>query len=132
MPVDGRSHVVDVSSTRDVMLWSENGATRDCTLTDEASGAQLEATPSDGSFVRSDPAWDWVGVATFEPRSARVVVTCAGSLPTAVAVQPVPRVPAAVVGLSAWFLVPAGLALSGLTALAGAAVAAWRRRPGTT
>ncbi|MXG88655.1 hypothetical protein [Nocardioides flavescens] len=118
---DGQPHRVETSQSRSTLVWASSPDVVDgCEVADAASGEPVALSPYDGGWTRSEKDLDWTAVAAFDAPSDAVVVTCAGSGETFVAVQARPRVPAALAGLSAWVVVPLLLGLAGVGALLGA------------
>lgn len=144
VPADGRPHTVGLSSDRSAMLWSyESFATPPCTASDATTGQALPLSPADGSYRREGgSAGDWFGAATFQPQSATVVVTCAFGEGAAgrssgrlgdgggilVAVETAPAMPPSLATFGPWGALPVAIALTGLLAVAAAALVNVRRR----
>lgn len=116
---NGEPHSVPVSEGRDAMLWTPGAyASVSCTFTDPRTGSALPTVSTDRSYRREDDVVEWVGVATLEPISDTVTVSCVGPGRAAVFVEPAPRLPAALTGVGARMLFPGLLALAGVVAIA--------------
>lgn len=138
VPSDGQPHTVKLSGDSSAMVWSyEANATPNCTAIDTASGQVLPQKPVDGSYRRQGgSAGDWFGVATFQPRTSTVEVTCTlgdgersrswGLLGEGggvlVAVDKAPVMPPALATFGPWGALPVSLAVAGLLAVVSAAL----------
>ncbi len=132
--VDGRSHVLDVSTDGERMLWTDEAVVApSCEIVDLASGDRLPLRPVDGTFRRGDGSpGDWVGSRRFDPGSGHLEVTCTGSFEgEEVQIGAAPRVGSFVVGILATILVPLALGLSGLVVLLVTGIL-WSLRPPRT
>jgi hypothetical protein len=138
VPVDGGRYSVELSSDGRAMLWTyEADAVPTCTVVDDATGAVLPLSASDGSYRREGgSAGDWVGTATFESPTRSVEITCMGlgkNSRSSVAVEPAPNLPPFLAYFGPWVTVPVTLGVVGLLVAALAvALSALRRgrRPG--
>lgn len=120
--VDDQPHLAATSADRDSMLWfDESIVDPTCIIRDGDSGDVLPTEATDRSPRRYlGSAGDWVGVATFEPRSDSVDVTCSNA-PGTVLVSQAPGGDAGLFAIGVVILVPLTLALTGLVLLVAVA-----------
>jgi hypothetical protein len=123
VPVDGGRHSVELSSGGAAMLWTyEADAGPTCTVVDDATGAELPLSASDGTYRREGgSAGDWVGTATFESPANSVAVTCTGldrQSRSSVAVETAPNLPPFLAYFGPWVTVPVVMGIVGLLVVA--------------
>jgi hypothetical protein len=123
VPVDGERHTVELSSDGSAMLWTyEADVTPTCAVVDDATGAELSLSSSDGTYRREGgSAGDWVGTAIFESPARSVEVTCTGlgkQSRSSVAVETAPNLPPFLAYFGPWVTVPVVLGIVGLLVVA--------------
>lgn len=120
--VDDEAHTAQTSADRESMLWfDESLVDPSCVIRDGATGEVLPTKATDRSERRYlGSAGDWVGVATFQPTSTSVEVTCSKA-PGAVLVSQAPGGGAGLISIGAIVLIPLALALAGLVLLVAVA-----------
>jgi hypothetical protein len=73
---DGTPHVVTVDTDGDRFLWEPQYGSADCTVADADTGGTIMLEPVNGTFTREVNADAWQAVATFDPGSGHLSVTC--------------------------------------------------------
>jgi hypothetical protein len=127
IPADGVAHQVTVDTDGDRYLWEQQYGAADCVVLDADSGGAIALEPVGGTVTRSVNGDAWQAVASFDPGSGRLSVTCSA------AEGPAQIGPALVVGdfvlrILLAILVPLLLVGLGLTVLIGTAIL-WATRP---
>ena len=127
--VDNQPHTAPTSAERASMLWfDESIVDPTCVIRDGDSGDVLPTEATDRTDRRYlGSAGDWIGVATFEPRSDSVEVTCSKA-PGTVLVSQAPGGDAGLFAIGVIVLVPLTLGLSGLVLLVAVATSLVQRR----
>ncbi|CAN5261272.1 hypothetical protein BH09ACT12_BH09ACT12_24300 [soil metagenome] len=122
LPIDDAPHRAQSSADRESMLWfDESVIDPTCVIRYGATGEVLPTSATDRSDTRYlGSAGDWVGVATFEPVSDSVEVTCSEASGI-VLVSQAPGGAAGLIALGVIILIPLALAMSGLVLLVAAA-----------
>jgi len=76
IPADGVPHVVTVGTDGDRFLWEPQYGAADCSVVDRDTGGTIDLRPVSGDFTRQVNADAWQAVATFDPGSGHLSVTC--------------------------------------------------------
>jgi hypothetical protein len=79
IPADGAAHQVSVDNDSERFLWEPQYGSSECVVVDEETGGAITLHPVSGDFIRSYNADSWQAVATFDPGSGRLSVTCAAT-----------------------------------------------------
>lgn len=130
IPADGAAHEVTVGTDGDRFLWEPQHGSADCTVRDADTGATIALEPVGGTYTRSSDAGAWQAVASFDPGSGRLVVTCSAEEDPA-QIGPSLDVGDFVARILLAIFVPLLLVGLGLAALIGTAVL-WAVRPART
>jgi hypothetical protein len=126
VPADGQEHIVSVGTDDDRLLWLADGGGQSCSIFDNQTGQPVEDDDVDGSFNRSDSDGAWHGVASFDPGSGDLTVSCDGG--GTVLIGPAPQFGSFFAGVAATILVPLGLGFLGLAIVITTGVL-WAIRP---
>ncbi len=130
VPADGTEHLVTVDTDGDRFLWEPQYGTADCVVLDADTGGTITLQPVDGTFTRSYDADAWQAVASFDPGSGRLSVTCSPDEGPA-QIGPALRIKAFVVAIVLAVVVPLLLGGLGLAVLIGVGIL-WATRPKPT
>lgn len=127
VPADGAAHQVVVDTDGDRYLWEPEHGSADCTVRDEGRDAAIGLEPVHGTVTRSADGDSWQAVASFDPGSGHLSVTCADDGDLA-QIGPALDVPDFVLRIVLAVVVPLLLSGLGLAVLIGTAIL-WATRP---
>jgi hypothetical protein len=127
VPPDGEVHRVTVDPGTDRYLWARQDGSTDCVVLDAATGGAITLGSVDGRVTRTADGDSWQAVASFDPGSGSLAVTCSPEAGPA-QIGPSLDVGDFVGRILVAILVPLVLVGLGLAALIGTAVL-WATRP---
>lgn len=127
VPADDAEHQVTVDTDGDRYLWEQQYGDSECTLRDAETGAAIALRPVSGTVTRSDNGDAWQAIASFDPGSGRLAVTCSADEGPA-QIGPALDVGDFVLRILLAIVVPMVLGGLGLVVLIGTAIL-WATRP---
>jgi hypothetical protein len=127
VPADGEAHQVTVATDGDRYLWEQQYGDAECTLRDADDGGTITLRPVTGTVTRSINGDAWQAVASFDPGSGRLSVTCAADEGPA-QIGPALDVGDFVLRILLAIAIPMVLGGLGLVVLIGTAIL-WATRP---
>jgi hypothetical protein len=127
IPADGVAHQVTVDTDGDRYLWEEQYGAADCTVRDADRGGAITLEPVNGTVTRSVNGDAWQAIASFDPGSGHLSVTCSDEEGPA-QIGPALDVADFVLRIVLAVVVPLLFFGLGLTVLIGTAIL-WATRP---
>ncbi len=125
LPADGQAHQVSVTAGEERALFTPQGSSATCSITD-GSGSNLQLRGVSGEFTVNE----WLAVARFDTGDGELTVTCdGGGMTGEVRIGSLPSGSTFVVGLLVGILVPIALGGAGLVVLIVTAVLYASRPP---
>ncbi|GAB3266784.1 hypothetical protein [Nocardioides dilutus] len=76
IPADGAPHPVTVATDGDRYLWEQEHGAAECVVRDADTGGAISLDPVNGTITRSVNGDAWQAIASFDPGSGHLSVTC--------------------------------------------------------